>query len=110
VFDRNAPRTHHDTLPRGYDDLIAWERDNLTPYSGVIPIAVGILEDAIADMNASPDFTLPLDWINQQTVTKAKLKEIANSFIARLLVYSARTPEERAAVNWQKVLAVTGQG
>ncbi|MGH7460514.1 MAG: hypothetical protein ACREMA_05745 [Longimicrobiales bacterium] len=110
VMDQGPLYTHEDVLPTGYDDLIAWERDNLRPYGELITGAVAVLDSAIADMDRSPDFTIPNTWINLQTLSKQQLREFANSLIARLLVYSARTPAERVAVNWQKVLAATGQG
>ena len=71
---------------------------------------MGVLDDAIADIDRSADFTVPNTWINGQTLSRQQLREFANSLIARLLVYSARTPAERGAVNWQKVLSATAAG
>jgi hypothetical protein len=112
TMDRGALYRHEDVLPKGLDDLVAWERDHLQPYTELIPAAVQVLEDAIADIDRSPAFTVPntATWINGQTLTHTQLREFANSLIARLLVYSARTPAERAAVNWRKVLTHTAQG
>ncbi|MGH7552032.1 MAG: hypothetical protein ACREMQ_03290, partial [Longimicrobiales bacterium] len=110
IMDRGPLYTHADHLPAGYDDLIAWERDHLRPYPELITAAVSVLDDAIADFGASPAFSLPQEWISGQVLTSAQLREFANSLIARLLVYSARTPAERQAVNWQKVLDVTARG
>jgi hypothetical protein len=109
VFDRNAPRTHDDVLPKGYDEVVAWEVNNLKPYNEVIQVAVQILEDCIADIDASPPFTLPVEWMTTE-YTSAQLRQIANSYIARFLVYSARTPDERAQTDWQKVLTATANG
>ena len=109
VFDRNAPRTHDDVLPKGYDEVVAWEVNNLKPYPEVIAVAVQVLEDCIADIDASPPFVLPVEWMTT-AYTSAQLRQIANSYIARFLVYSARTPAERQAVNWPQVLTATANG
>src|SRR5690606_33419851 len=64
------------------------------------------------DIDASEPFTLPIEPFSWMSVeyTSQQLREIANTYIARFLVYSARTPEEREDVNWQKVLDATAQG
>jgi len=114
IMDQCPLYTHNDVLPKGYDDLVKWEVEHLRPYSEVVAGAIGVLEDAIADIDASPAFTLPANaapvWVNGYTLTNLQVRQLANTIIARLLVYSARTPQERAAVNWQKVIAHTAEG
>jgi hypothetical protein len=114
IMDQCALYTHKDILPTGYNDLVAWEVSHLRPYSEIVAGAVGVLEDAIKDIDASPAFTIPANaapqWVNGQTLTNTQVREFANTLIARLLVYSARTPQERAAVNWQKVITHTASG
>jgi hypothetical protein len=109
VFDQNAPLTYRDHLPEGYDEVVAWEVSHLKPYNEVTAVAVSLLEEAIADIDASPAFSTPVEWMTQ-VYTSAQIRAIANSYIARFLVYNTRTPAERAAVNWQKVLTHTAQG
>ena len=114
IMDQCPLYTHNDVLPKGYDDLVKWEVEHLRPYNEVVAGAIGVLEDAIADIDASPAFTLPANaapvWVNGYTLTNLQVRQLANTIIARLLVYSARTPQERAAVNWQKVIAHTAEG
>jgi hypothetical protein len=58
---------------------------------------------ALADTNS---FLLPLKndlWVYNTAFTNSEMKAVAHSFVARALAYSARTPAERAAVNWQEV-------
>jgi hypothetical protein len=110
IMDRCAVYTHNEILPRGYDDLVRWEVDHLRPYGDVITAAVAVLEDAIKDLDATGDFTLPATWVNGQSLSKAQVRQFASSLIAKLLVYSARTPTERTAVNWQKVISATADG
>jgi hypothetical protein len=43
-------------------------------------------------------------------MSKADLRQWANTIAARLLIYAARTPEERAQVDWNKILQYTQDG
>ena len=114
IMDQCSVYTHNDVLPSGYDDLVKWEVEHLRKYPEVISTAVSVLEDAIKDIDASPAFTMPANaspvWVNGLALTSAQVRQLANTLIARLLVYSARTPQERAAVNWQKVIQHTAEG
>lgn len=85
----------------------------LKPSAEVLAHGIALLNESIALMQAAQATlpagarardTLPTEWINGQTITNLDLIKVANSYVARALVYSARTPEERAAVNWQAVL------
>lgn len=63
------------------------------------------LEEAIA-MSKQRSFVFPLKadlWIYNTAVSNDEMAAIANSYIARAMVYSARNPAERAALNWAKV-------
>jgi hypothetical protein len=115
IMDQCALYTHNEErLPTGYDALVAWEVSHLRPYNEIVNAAVGVLEDAIKDIDASPAFTMPATaapvWVNGMGLTSAQVRELANTLIARLLVYAPRTPQERASVNWQKVIAATTRG
>jgi hypothetical protein len=75
------------------------------PYATVRDSAVKWLEESIT-MAKSRSFSFPLKadlWVYNTPVTNDELAAIANSYIARTLVYTARTPAERAAVDWAKV-------
>ncbi len=75
------------------------------PYDAVIDSAVAMLDEAIAIMEAN-DFVVPgsPDWINGQQMSSAELAQLANSYAARFIANSARTWEERAAVDWNEVV------
>jgi hypothetical protein len=75
------------------------------PYTAVATAAIAQLDEAIAIANASPGFSLPVDGWVYQALTRDQFVRLANSFAARIMVYSARTPAERAAVNWPAVIA-----
>jgi hypothetical protein len=71
-------------------------------------IALQQLDSAIAISGRAPGFTLPLSWINGNGFTNAQLIQVANGWKARLRAGVARTPAERAAVNWDAVIAEAG--
>jgi hypothetical protein len=85
-------------------------REDFHPYPEVATYAVNQLTRAIADAKAGPNFTLPLEWVNQQTISRDELVRIMNGYVLRTLVYTARTPAERAAVDWTRVLELTAPG
>jgi hypothetical protein len=81
----------------------------LVPYEDVLAHGIELMDEAIT-LSLANEFTLPLDWVNQQTITNEDLAKIGNSYVARALAYGARNPEERAAVDWQEVLARVNAG
>jgi hypothetical protein len=74
-----------------------------TPYPAVTTAAIAQLDEAIK-MAGQSNFTLPADAWLFQALTRDEFVRLANSFAARLMVYSARTRQERAAVNWAEVI------
>jgi len=72
-------------------------------YDVVADSAVAQLDAAIAAA-ATSDFTLPAESFLFQAMSRDEFVRLANSFAARFLVYSARTPAERAAVDWEEVI------
>jgi hypothetical protein len=76
------------------------------PYQEVMAAAIRYLEEAstIASTNS---FTLPGGdnaWINERPLTNTELAQWAHSYAARYMAAVARTPAERAAVDWNRVL------
>ncbi|MES2521608.1 MAG: RagB/SusD family nutrient uptake outer membrane protein [Gemmatimonadota bacterium] len=70
------------------------------------------LEDGIA-LAKTRSFVFPLKqdlWVYNTAVSNDEMAAISHSYIARALAYSARTPAERAAVNWAKVKSSIQQG
>ncbi|HSH45063.1 MAG TPA: hypothetical protein VK966_04365, partial [Longimicrobiales bacterium] len=75
------------------------------PYQEVTDSAIAMIDEAIAIMEAN-EFTIPgsADWINGQEMSSDELARLANSYAARFIAHSARTWEERAAVDWEEVI------
>lgn len=81
----------------------------LKPYGEVRDSAVAMLADA-ARLAAADTFTLPTTWINGLALRNTDVARLANSYAARTLAYSARNPQERAAVNWAEVIRLVDAG
>lgn len=72
-------------------------------YPDVAATAIQQIDSGIA-IASGADFTLPADGWFYTEMSDAEFVRLANSFVARIMVYSARTPAERAAVNWAEVI------
>jgi hypothetical protein len=83
----------------------------LHPYPDVIAAAIDMLDSAIVIAQGN-DFTLPPapDGWFFTAMTRDQFIRLCHSFIARLMVYSARTPAERAAVDWAAVMTHVDAG
>ncbi len=73
------------------------------PYDEVITAAIAMLDEAITTAQEK-NFSFPADGWFYTPMTRDDFIKLANSFAAKLMVYGARTPAERAAVNWGAVI------
>lgn len=82
-------------------------QDLVRPYTEVRDTALAQLREALRIAQGST-FTIPGnftgDWTPGVAMTNAQFARLVNSYIARVMVYSARTPAERAAVDWNQVI------
>lgn len=100
---------------RGFiiDETVATDEDvvalTLLPYDQVMTAARGYLAEArtIAGANS---FTLPAGWLGPATYSSDDLVRIAHSYEARFMAQVARTPTERAAVDWSQVISHVASG
>lgn len=87
----------------------------LEGYDKVIAEAITALDNAITAATAGGSgaggFPLPATWIPSPTsMTSAEFVKLVRSYRARLRANVARTPAERAAVNWASVIADAQNG
>ena len=75
----------------------------LYPHTEVAAAAISELDSAIAIAERS-QFVIPANSWFFSEMTQDDLARLANSFVARILAYSPRTREERAAVDWNEVI------
>lgn len=81
----------------------------LLEYPLVLDSAIKFIEQAIDTLEVS-SFRIPETWIPDNAYTSQELARIGHSYIAAFLTYNARTPEERAAVDWERVIRHVDQG
>lgn len=93
---------------RETDDLETTEFE-FRPYTEVMAAALEMLDAAKAAAQAG-SFTLESPWIYGRSVSSTELVRVINTYQARYLASVARTPQERAAVDWQRVLTLAEQG
>ncbi len=81
----------------------------LIPYTEVMAQARKYLAQA-RDLAGKSTFTIPTGWMGTASYPSQELIRIASSYEARYMVWVARTPAERAAVDWNTVLIRVQQG
>ncbi|MFC1564574.1 hypothetical protein ACFL6G_06525 [candidate division KSB1 bacterium] len=78
-------------------------------YGQIVDYGIGLLNECIS-ICTQYDFTLPSTWINGLSLTNHDIIRLCHSFIARYMVYKARTNTERQAVDWDMVISHIDQG
>jgi hypothetical protein len=91
-----------------YDETVDPATVKLKAYPAVMAAALGYFADA-ATLAGSGSFTVPAAWMSKD-VSSATLAQLAHSMAARFRAALARTPAERAAVDWNAVVADVNAG
>ncbi|HUF69267.1 MAG TPA: hypothetical protein VMM79_11555 [Longimicrobiales bacterium] len=114
VYGKFVQGVIHGWLASFYDQAVIFdeavlarledEAPELQPYSEVMDRAIAYLEEAISLAESAPPFEFPSNWIHGNPLNNAQLIQWSHSFAARYLVNEARTPAERQAVDWDRVL------
>ena len=117
IFDKSHLVPETMDIPAEPSRVIETAVNTLTDHDKVIAEAIKSLDEAIRIARANPAVvTYPAFpgsqlWFGSPTaITNDQFIRMANTLAARLLVLDARTPAERARVDWQKVLAYTANG
>ncbi|CAN5818050.1 hypothetical protein BH23GEM11_BH23GEM11_20140 [soil metagenome] len=92
-------------------DLETLDPTGFLPYQEVIAAGLSQIDEAIAIAQAN-SFQIPNspDWINGVALSNQELVQLANTFKARIIVYTPRSIEERDAVDWNQVLQLLDAG
>ncbi len=82
------------------------------PHQEVFDSGVSWMQEVISIMDTATAFVLPRNqlWIYGQQIPSSDFARIIKSYLARSMVYNARTPAERAAVNWATVKSLIQTG
>lgn len=91
-----------------YDQSMEPEEVELVPYAEVGAAAQGYFDKAIAAASGKT-FEVPVTWMSV-TASAADLVRLAYSYKAQYRAVLARTPAERAAVNWATVASDVDKG
>ena len=84
---------------------------NLSSYTEVMTQALRMMDEAIAIAQANAfTITADEDWIFGLEVTNDDLIKIANSMKAQWMALVARSPAERAAVDWNGIMNLVSAG
>lgn len=102
----------YDSLAVITPEMSAEDPGELVDYQTAMTAALQALDDAIAEANTgAAAFPLPAAWLPSSTVmTSTEFIKLIRSYKARLRANVARTPAERAAVNWDAVIADAQNG
>jgi len=81
----------------------------LQPYGEVMAGAREFLAEA-RRLAGQGNFTIPAGWMGTRAYSNQELVQIAHSYEARFMAQVARTPAEREAVDWNRILSHVQQG
>lgn len=93
--------------------IVRWDSDLnsivLSPWQYLIEESLKMLDRAI-DICEVNQFVVPAEWVAGQIMTNVELAQLASSWAARILIYSARTAAQSDNVDWEKVLSYATNG
>lgn len=118
AFGKYMQGLAHGTLALLYDSSYIYDETmdpaamktagKLYGYKDVMDAALGYLDQA-ATLASANTFTIPSSWMGSN-VSSATLAKLAHSYAAIFRASVARTPTERKAVDWTKVVADANAG
>jgi hypothetical protein len=114
AFARLVQGLGHAHLAITFDSAqILTETDTATNYVGnkaVMEKALALFDSALVISRSAGFTAIPADWINGNALNAAAFQRLVHSYKARFRAQNARTPAERAAVDWAKVVADVDSG
>lgn len=85
-----------------FDALAAGGTLDAQPYATVMAAAMTQFSDALALANNNT-FTLESTWMNGNAYSSSEFAQVIRGYMARYMASVARTPAERAAVDWTAI-------
>jgi hypothetical protein len=117
IFDRIHVVPETVPMPQDPQGVLDLSVSSLTAYPEAIEAAVAALQEAVQIAQANPSVvSYPAIssselWFGSTTpISNQQFIGMANSLSARLLILAARTPQERAQVDWNRILQLTANG
>ncbi|HKL31061.1 MAG TPA: RagB/SusD family nutrient uptake outer membrane protein [Tangfeifania sp.] len=93
LYDKGFIITHETDLTQEIES---------SSYSDMVAAALVSLDKCI-EISNSNSFSIPSSWLPGEPWTSAEFAELASSYAARLMVFSARNKDEDNATDWNKV-------
>ncbi|NQU88556.1 MAG: hypothetical protein HQ541_22645, partial [Mariniphaga sp.] len=94
-------------------DIVLWDNKTdtvkLVPWQEMIDVSLELLDKSIALADEN-NFIIPMEWMGGEEYTSLELTELANSYAARILVYSSRNEEHNNLIDWNRVLNYAENG
>ncbi len=104
-------------IPSDPRALVEMSQQTLVDHPALLDAALASLDEAIALAQAHPAVVnfpsfgeSPLWFQSAEAISNEKFIQMANTLAARLIVLSARSPQERANLPWNRVLQYTANG
>ena len=104
-------------VPSDPNAVVELARESLTDHPILLDAALTAIDEAIALAHAHPSVVSfpsfaesPLWFQSADAISNEKFIQMANTLAARLIVLSARSPQERANLPWSRVLQYTANG
>jgi len=117
IFDRvNVVPETIDFASMTFEELQALPLSSLKDYDEAMEDALAAIDEAIQLAQQFPDIVhFPADgspaWFGTpEPVSNTQFIQLANTLAARMLILNARSPQDRANVDWNRVLAYTANG
>jgi hypothetical protein len=117
IFDKVHVVHETQDIPTNPVQLAAFQVSTLVTADSAVKAAVSSLGEAVKIAQQFPNVVRYPSvgesalWFQSPTaITNAQFIQMANTLAARLMVLNARTPADRAKVDWPKVLQLTANG
>lgn len=86
------------------------EAPTLLSHDEMLALSMQYLDQAIV-LASGNTFTIPVEWAPAEGgINSARLAQLAHSYKARFMAWEARTPAERAALDWNAIMAEVAAG
>ncbi|MDR0788353.1 MAG: hypothetical protein LBG44_10900 [Gemmatimonadota bacterium] len=118
MFDKANYANEFMPVPVKLADMVVMGRETLVEWPELLDSAFAALEEAREVARSNPSVvkfpagspTQPLWFGTTTAISNGQFIELVNTIEARLIVLSARTPADRAALPWARVEALTRAG
>lgn len=117
IFDKVHVVHESQRLPDDPEQLQALILNSLVPYDEAIDAAIDAMDTAIEIAEqypavvSFPAFSESILWFGSPTaISNEQFIRMANTLKARFLILAARTPQERAQLDWNQVAQWTANG